>query len=82
MARKGRQITAESLETKIENQKEILAKSQAKYEADKAEMLRLVKLRDEMKKDELMAEIAKSKYSVDDVIKMIKGRKRNTENEG
>ena len=81
MARKGRQITAESLEAKIVNQKEILAKSQAKYEADKAEMLRLVKLRDEMKKDELMAAIAKSKYSVDDVIKMVKGRKRNTEDE-
>ena len=45
-------------------------------------MLQLVKLRDEMKKDELMAEITKSKYSVDDAIRMIKGRKRNTEDEG
>ena len=34
MARKGRQITAASLEAKIEKQKELLAKSKAKYEAD------------------------------------------------
>ncbi len=81
MARKGRQITAASLELKIEKQKEQLAKSKAKYEADKAEMLRLVKLRDDMKAEELMATIAKSKYSIDDVIKMVKGRKRNTEDE-
>lgn len=81
MARKGRQITATSLETKIEKQKEILAKSKAKYEADKAEMLRLVKLRDSMQAEELLAAIAKSKYSVADVIKMVKGRKQNNEEE-
>ncbi len=52
MARKGRQITAASLEAKIEKQKEILAKSKAKYEADKAEMLRLVKLRDSIQAEE------------------------------
>ena len=49
MARTGRKVTTASLETKIEKQKEILAKSKAKYEADKAEMLRLVKLRDSKK---------------------------------
>lgn len=81
MARKGRQITAASLEAKIEKQKEILAKSKAKYEADKAEMLRLVKLRDSIQAEELLEAIAKSKYSVADIIKMVKGRKQNTDEE-
>ena len=78
MARTGRKVTTASLETKIEKQKEILAKSKAKYEADKAEMLRLVKLRDSMQAEELMDAIAKSKYSIADVIKMVKGKKQNT----
>ena len=81
MARNGRQITAASLEAKIEKQKEILAKSKAKYEADKAEMLRLVKLRDSMQAEELLEAISKSKYSVADVIKMVKGRKQSNEEE-
>ena len=81
MARTGRKITTASLETKIEKQKEILAKSKAKYEADKAEMLRLVKLRDSMQAEELMDAIAKSKYSIADIIKMVKGKKQNTEEE-
>ena len=78
MARTGRKVTTASFETKIEKQKEILAKSKAKYEADKAEMLRLVKLRDSMQAEELMDAIAKSKYSIADVIKMVKGKKQNT----
>ena len=79
MARTGRKVTTASLETKIEKQKELLAKSKAKYEADKAKMLRLVKLRDSMQAEELMDAIAKSKYSIADVIKMVKGKKQNTE---
>lgn len=78
MARTGRKVTTASLEAKIEKQKELLAKSKAKYEADKAEMLRLVKLRDNMQAEELMDAIAKSKYSIADVIKMVKGKKQNT----
>ena len=81
MARTGRKVTTASLETKIEKQKELLAKSKAKYEADKAEMLRLVKLRDSMQTEELMDAIAKSKYSIADVIKMVKGKKQNSEEE-
>ena len=81
MARTGRKVTTASLEAKIEKQKEALAKSKAKYEADKAEMLRLVKLRDSMLTEELMDAIAKSKYSISDVIKMVKGKKQNTDGE-
>ena len=79
MARTGRKVTTASLEAKIEKQKEVLAKSKAKYEADKAEMLRLVKLRDSMLTEELMDAIAKSKYSIGDVIKMVKGKASNME---
>lgn len=81
MARTGRKVTTASLEAKIEKQKELLAKSKAKYETDKAEMLRLVKLRDSMQAEELMDAIAKSKYSIADVIKMVKGKKQNMEEE-
>lgn len=81
MARAGRKITTASLEAKIEKQKELLAKSQARYEADKAELLRLVKLRDSMQTEELMDAIAKSKYSVSDVIKMVKGKKSSSDDE-
>ena len=81
MARAGRKITTASLEAKIEKQKELLAKSQARYEADKTELLRLVKLRDSMQTEELMDAIAKSKYSVSDVIKMVKGKKSSSDDE-
>jgi hypothetical protein len=81
MARTGRKVTTASLETKIEKQKEVLAKSKAKYEADKAEMLRLVKLRDSMQAEELMEAIAKSKYSIGDVIKMVKGKNKPVDEE-
>ena len=49
MARAGRKITVSSLEGKIEKQKELLAKSKARYETDKEELLRLIRLRDSMK---------------------------------
>ena len=81
MARTGRKVTTASLETKIEKQKEVLAKSKAKYEADKAEMLRLVKLRDSMQAEEIMEAIAKSKYSIGDVIKMVKGKNKPVDEE-
>ncbi len=63
------------MEQKIAKQKETLAKSKAKYEADKAEMLRLVQIRNAIQAEELMDAISKSKYSIGDVIKMVKGKK-------
>ncbi len=68
-----------SLEQKIAKQKETLAKSKTKYEADKAEMLRLVQMRDAIQAEELMDAISKSKYSIGDVIKMVKGKKSDAE---
>lgn len=60
-------------------QKELLAKSKARYETDKEELLRLIRLRDSMQAEELMDAIAKSKYSIGDVIKMVKGKASNME---
>ena len=77
MARAGRKITVSSLDGKIEKQKELLAKSKARYETDKEELLRLIRLRDSMQAEELMDAIAKSKYSIGDVIKMVKGKASN-----
>ena len=51
------------------------------YEADKAEMLRLIKFRDSMQAEELMNAIAKSKYSIGDVIKMVKGKNKPADEE-
>ena len=79
MARAGRKITVSSLEGKIEKQKELLAKSKARYETDKEELLRLIRLRDSMQAEELMDAIAKSKYSIGDVIKMVKCKASNME---
>lgn len=79
MARAGRKITVFSLEGKIEKQKELLAKSKARYETDKEELLRLIRLRDSMQTEELMDAIAKSKYSIGDVIKMVKDKTSNME---
>ncbi len=79
MACTGRKVSISSLEQKIAKQKEALAKSKAKYEADKAEMLRLVQMRDAIQAKELMDAISKSRYSIGDVIKMVKGKKSDAE---
>lgn len=73
MARTGRKMTITSIETKIDKQKEALRKSKSKYEADKAELLRLEKMRDEFQTKELIEAIAKSKRSYSDILAYIKG---------
>lgn len=73
MARTGRKMTITSLETKIDKQRETLRKSKSKYEADKAELFRLEKMRDELQTKELIDAIAKSKRSYSDILAYIKG---------
>lgn len=73
MARTGRKMTITSIETKIDKQRETLRKSKSKYEADKAELLRLEKMRDEFQTKELIEAIAKSKRSYSDILAYIKG---------
>lgn len=73
MARTGRKMTIESIETKIEKQREALRKSKAKYEEDKAELFRLEKMREELQTQELVEAISKSKRSYQDILAYING---------
>ena len=54
MPRGRRKVKTETLETKIEQQKEALEKAKAKYEAEKETLADLIRLRNEMRKEELM----------------------------
>lgn len=77
MARTGRKMTIESIETKIEKQREALRKSKAKYEEDKAELFRLEKMREELQTQELVEAISKSKRSYQDILAYINGAESN-----
>ncbi|HIT90665.1 MAG TPA: hypothetical protein IAC41_09645 [Candidatus Merdenecus merdavium] len=70
MAR-GRKVSTKTLDEKIEKQQEILAKSKEKYEKDKAEMSHLLKLRNDIRKDELMDAVIKSNKSYDEILAYI-----------
>ena len=73
MARGRRKVSTESLDMKIEQQKEVLEKAKVKYEAEKEELTRLMKLRDEMRKEELMEAVIKSKRTYGEILAFIKG---------
>ena len=73
MARGRRKVTTTSLDDKIELQKTILEKAKSKYEKEKETMAQLVKLRNEMRKEELMDAVIKSKRSYSEIMAFIKG---------
>ena len=73
MARGGRKISTEAMDVKIERQKATLEKAKAKYEIEKGELARLIKLRNEMRKDELMEAVIKSDRSYAEIMAFIKG---------
>lgn len=73
MARGRRKVTTESLDMKIEQQKEVLEKAKEKYEAEKEELAKLIKLRNEMRKEELMEAVIKSDRTYEEIIAFIKG---------
>lgn len=73
MARGRRKVTTESLDMKIEQQKEVLEKAKVKYEAEKEELAKLIKLRNEMRKEELMEAVIKSNHSYEEILAFIKG---------
>lgn len=64
MTQKGRKLTLASLEKKIEKQEEVLSRNKAKYEAEKAELLRLIKLRDGMDSERTPGTMKKRKVVV------------------
>ena len=73
MARGRRKVSTESLDMKIEQQKEVLEKAKVKYEAEKEELTRLIKLRNEMRNEELMEAVIKSKRTYEEILTFIKG---------
>ena len=77
MARGRKKVSTESLDEKIELQKAALEKAKAKYEAEKETLAELVKLRNEMRKVEIMEAVIKSERSYAEILAFIKGE--NTE---
>lgn len=73
MARGRKKVSTESLEMKIEQQKEVLEKAKAKYEAEIEALAVLEKLRNEMRKEELMEAVIKSNHSYEEILAFIKG---------
>lgn len=73
MARGRRKVTTESLDMKIEQQKEVLEKAKVKYDAEKEELAKLIKLRNEMRKEELMEAVIKSDRTYEEILAFIKG---------
>ena len=73
MARGRRKVNTDTLDTKIEQQKAALEKVKAKYEAEKETLADLIKLRNEMRKEELMEAVIKSDRSYAEIMAFIKG---------
>lgn len=73
MARGRRKVNTDTLDAKIEQQKAALEKAKAKYEAEKETLAELIKLRNEMRKKELMEAVIKSDRSYAEIMAFIKG---------
>ncbi len=74
MARGKRKMTTQVIEKKIEEQKAVLEKAKLKYEAEKETLADLIKLRNEMQKEELMEAVLKSEHSYAEIMAFIKGK--------
>ena len=79
MARRRRKVNTETLDTKIEQQKAVLEKAKAKYEAEKETLADLIKLRNEMRKEELMEAVIKSDHSYAEIMAFIKSTESQEE---
>ena len=73
MARGKRKMTTQVLDRKIEEQKAVLEKAKLKYEAEKETLAGLIKLRNEMQKEELMEAVLKSEHTYAEIMAFIKG---------
>lgn len=73
MACGRRKVNTGTLDAKIEQQKAALEKAKAKYEAEKDKLAELIKLRNEMRKEELMDAVIKSEHTYAEIIAFIKG---------
>ena len=66
-------ISTKTLDEKIELQKNVLEKAKVKYEAEKESLAELIKLRNEMRKEEIMEAVMKSKHTYAEIMAYIKG---------
>lgn len=74
MARgRKRKISTKTLDEKIEFQKNVLEKAKVKYEAEKDALAELIKLRNEMRKEEIMEAVIKSNHSYAEILTYIRG---------
>ena len=74
MARgRKRKISTKTLDEKIELQKNVLEKAKVKYEAEKESLAELIKLRNEMRKEEIMEAVIKSNHSYAEILAYIRG---------
>lgn len=74
MAKVGRKVSMKFLDDKIQKQQELLVKSKVKYEKNKEEMAQMLKLRNEIRKDELMEAVVKSGKSYEEIVAFIQGQ--------
>lgn len=75
MARKYKsRVTSDKLDAKIELQKEALEKAKAKYEAEKEALAELIKMRNELRKEELMNAVINSDKSYEEILAFVKGK--------
>ena len=72
MARRRRKVNTDTLDAKIEQQKTVLEKARTKYEEEKETLADLIKLRNEMRKEELMEAVIKSERSYAEIMAFIK----------
>ena len=79
MARGRKKVSTGTLDAKIEQQKAVMEKAKLRYEAEKEALADLIKLRNEMRKDELMAAVIKSEHSYEEIMAFIKGNKEAEE---
>ena len=74
MARgRKRKISTKTLDEKIELQKNVLEKAKVNYDAEKDALAELIKLRNEMRKEEIMEAVIKSNHSYAEILAYIRG---------
>ncbi len=74
MARKYKpRVSADKLDVKIEQQKELLEKAKARYEAEKDALAELIKMRNELCREELMNAVINSDKSYEEILAFVRG---------
>lgn len=66
-------VSSDKLDAKIEQQKEALEKAKARYEAEKEALAELVKMRNELRKEELMNAVINSDKSYEEILAFERG---------